>query len=42
MLYKIISRVDLNKIIPLFEDIQFYMGYSILAGVMKEAYVDEQ
>ncbi len=41
MLYKITNNSDLNKIISLFEDIRFYMGNSVLDGVMGEAYVDD-
>lgn len=41
MLYKITGSKDLSKINPLFEDIRFYMGHSVLEGTMGEAYVDE-
>lgn len=40
MIYKITNNNDLNKILPLFQDIRFYMGHSVLDGVMGEAYVD--
>lgn len=40
MIYKITNNNDLYKILPLFKDIRFYMGHSVLDGVMGEAYVD--
>ncbi len=40
MIYKIVEESDLLKIKPLFNDIRFYMGNSVLDGVMGEAYVD--
>lgn len=41
MLYRITNNTDLSKIVSLFEDIRFYMGHSVLDGVMGEAYVDD-
>lgn len=41
MIYKIVEENDLLKIKPLFNDIRFYMGNSVLDGVMGEAYVDD-
>ena len=41
MIYKIVEESDLLKIKPLFNDIRFYMGNSVLDGVMGEAYVDD-
>ena len=40
ILQKIFKYTDLDKIKPLFNDIRFYMGKSVLDGVMGEAYVD--
>lgn len=41
MIYKIEKERDLLKIKPLFNDIRFYMGNSVLDGIMGEAYVDD-
>ncbi len=40
MLQKVVDQNDLNKIKPLFKDIRFYMGRSVLQGLMGNAYVD--
>lgn len=40
MLSKIYNYNNLDKIKPLFHDIRFYMGNSVLDGVMGKAYVD--
>ena len=40
ILQRIFKYTDLDKIKPLFNDIRFYMGKSVLDGVMGEAYVD--
>lgn len=40
MLIKIESEEDLKKINHLFSDIRFYMGNSVLQGLMGEAYTD--
>lgn len=40
MLQKVVNQNDLNKIKPLFKDIRFYMGRSVLQGLMGNAYVD--
>lgn len=41
MLQKIIHNGDLNKIEYLFNDIRFFMGRSVLQGLIGEAYVDD-
>lgn len=40
-LIKITKIEDLNKIAYLFDDIRFYMGKSVLEGIMGTAYVDD-
>ena len=40
MLSKITSKEDLKRIEPLFTDIRFYMGKSVLEGIMGEVYTD--
>lgn len=40
MLSKITSKEDLKRIEPLFKDIRFYMGKSVLEGIMGEAYTN--
>lgn len=41
MIYKIVTKNDLKKIKPFFNEIRFFMGNSVLDGVMGEAYVDD-
>lgn len=41
MIYKIESEKDIMRIKPLFKDIRFFMGKSVLDGCMGEAYVDD-
>ncbi len=41
MLQKIIDNSDLKKIEYLFNDIRFFMGRSVLQGLIREAYVDD-
>ena len=40
MLERIFNYTNFDKIKPLFNDIRFYMGNSVLDGVMGKAYVD--
>lgn len=40
MLYQIHTHQDLKRIAPLFQDIRFFMGNSVLDGMMGTAYVD--
>jgi len=41
MIYKVVDKNSLEKIRPFFDDIRFFMGKSVLDGVMGEAYVDD-
>lgn len=41
MLYKIKNDDELNKIKPFFKDIRFFMGRSVLDGMIGTAYVDD-
>lgn len=41
MVYKIKNKDELNIIKPFFNDIRFYMGKSVLEGMMGTAYVDD-
>lgn len=40
MIYEIFNYNNFDKIKPLFDDIRFYMGNSVLNGLMGKAYVD--
>ena len=41
MLYKIKNNDEMNIIKPFFKDIRFFMGKSVLDGIMRTAYVDD-
>ena len=41
MLYKIKNNDEMNIIKPFFKDIRFFMGKSVLDGIMGTAYVDD-
>lgn len=40
MLQKVTEKKDLEKLTNLFNDIRFYMGHSVIDGLMGEAYAD--